>query len=90
MEIRTFAWTAETPNDVEDATFIKPDGEVRAYVAVLETAAREQGFSFAVYDVGVVPWAVLWCYDAVTGRAAVHCGLPECITPIGVMPAATS
>lgn len=88
MKLQTFVWALETPNDIEHATFTKPDGEVRAYVADLEAAAREQGFSFAVYDVGVCPMASLWCYDAVTGRAAASCGIPGCITPVGVMPAA--
>jgi hypothetical protein len=86
MKLRTFAWTPEAPNAVEHATLTVADVQVRAYVGKLEAGAREQGFSFAVYDAGVLPAAVLRCYDAVTGQADVHCGLPECITPVGVMP----
>jgi hypothetical protein len=86
MEIRTFAWTPEAPSAVEHATLTVADAQVRGYVAKLETGARDLGFSFAVYDEGAAPWASLWCYDAATGRAGVCCGLPECITPVGVMP----
>lgn len=86
MNIRTYAWPLEAPNDIEHATLTLPDAEVRGYVARLEAAAREQGFSFAAYDEGVLPWALLWFYSADTGRSGVHCGHPDCITPIGTMP----
>lgn len=86
MEIRTFAWTPGAPGAVEHATLTVADPEVRAYVARLEAAARDQVFSFAVYDEGTLPLASLWCYDAVTGHAGVSCGLPDCITPVAVMP----
>ena len=86
MKLRTFAWAAEAPASVEHAVLTVADAEVRGYLDRLEAAAREQGFSFTVYDEGVLPWASLWCYDADTGRAAAHCGLPECITPVGVIP----
>jgi hypothetical protein len=86
MKLQTFAWTPQAPNAVESATLTLEDAAVRPYVARLEAGAREQGFSFTVYDAGVLPWASLWCYDAVTGHADVHCGLAECLTPVGVMP----
>lgn len=90
MKLRTFVWTLQAPNAIEHATLTVADGEVRGYVVRLETEAREQGFSFAVYDLGVCPMASLWCYDAATGRAAASCGIPGCITPVGVMPAAVA
>jgi hypothetical protein len=86
MKLRTYAWTTGAPNDVEHAEFDKPDGEVRAYVAALETAARDQGFSFAVYGAGVLPWASLRSYAADTGHAGPPCDVPGCTTPVGVMP----
>jgi hypothetical protein len=87
MKLRTFAWTLQAPNAVEHATLTVEDAAVRPYVARLEAGARELGFSFTVYDEGVLPWAVLYGYDAATGQAgAGGCGLPECTTPVGVMP----
>jgi hypothetical protein len=86
MKLRTYAWELQAPGDVEHAEFILPDGKVRPYVTRLEAAARAQGFSFSVYDAGVLPWASLWGYDASTGLAGVYCGLHGCITPVGVMP----
>jgi hypothetical protein len=69
MDIRTYAWTTEAPGDIEHAELAKADAEVPAYVAELEAAAREQGFSFAVYDKGACPWAVVRWYAADLGLA---------------------
>lgn len=73
MDLRTFAWTAEAPNSVEHAVLTKADGQVPAYVATLEAAARDLGFSFAAYNTSVLPWEVLRFYDAVTGNSGTRC-----------------
>jgi hypothetical protein len=74
MELRTFAWTADTPvGGIEHAALTRPDSEVPAYLAGLDGAAREQRFSFAAYNAGVLPWEPLRWYDAVTGQSGTRC-----------------
>jgi len=73
MELRTFTWTADNPNAVEQAVLTVADAEAPAYITRLDTEAREQPFSYAVYSTGVLPWEVLRFYDAVTGEPGTRC-----------------
>jgi hypothetical protein len=73
MKLRTYAWTEQNPNAIEMAAPAVADAEVPAYIARLDTAAREQRFSYAAYDEGVLPWKVLRFYDAVTGQSGTRC-----------------
>lgn len=73
MQLITFAWTTDNPNAVEHAALSKPDAEVPAYVDALDKAAREQGFSYATYDAGVLPRALLRYYAADLKQGGTRC-----------------
>ncbi len=74
MNLRTFAWTPENPSTVEHADLTKADDEVQLYAAALDVAARDQGFSYAVYDMGFLLWQLVRHYAADTRHG---CSFPH-------------